>query len=247
MNDISRRDAVRLGLTSVAALAVGAPVAAEPGRLTSRHRSPTREIAPGTHQLTNAGAPDALLVVPSAYSRAQPAPLVLLLHGATGRPEGIVRRVSDECEKRGIVVLAPKSEGSTWDAIRGRYGNDVAAIDALLATTFDRVRIDPRQVNISGFSDGATYALTLGLINGDLFQRVIAFSPGFIVPGARQGRPSVYISHGRADDILPIDRCGRRIAAELRRDRYPVRFDEFEGGHTVPPDIQAKAFDWMLK
>lgn len=154
-----------------------------------------------------------------------------------------MRRSVGSVSRCGDSVSPSAWRGSTW-AVPVRVSH---AFDALLATTFDRVRIDPRQVNISGFSDGATYALTLGLINGDLFQRVIAFSPGFIVPGARQGRPSVYISHGRADDILPIDRCGRRIAAELRRDRYPVRFDEFEGGHTVPPDIQAKAFDWMLK
>jgi predicted esterase len=39
------------------------------------------------------------------------------------------------------------------------------------------VAIDPARVAIGGFSDGATYALSLGLINGDLFKRVAPSHP----------------------------------------------------------------------
>jgi phospholipase/carboxylesterase len=35
-------------------------------------------------------------------------------------------------------------------------------------------------VALGGFSDGASYALSLDLTNGDLFASLIAFSPGFI-------------------------------------------------------------------
>jgi phospholipase/carboxylesterase len=35
------------------------------------------------------------------------------------------------------------------------------------------------------------------------------------------------------DDILPIDRCGRPIARELRAAGYPVTMREFEGGHQM--------------
>ncbi len=31
-----------------------------------------------------------------------------------------------------------------------------------------------------GFSDGASYALSLGVPNGDLFTHIVAFSPGFM-------------------------------------------------------------------
>jgi len=39
---------------------------------------------------------------------------------------------------------------------------------------------DPARVTLGGFSDGATYALSIGLANGDLFPQVIGCSPGFI-------------------------------------------------------------------
>jgi len=100
--------------------------------------------------------------------------------------------------------------------ISGGLGPDVGALDIALGTVFERFGVDADRVASAGFSDGASYALTLGLMNGDLFSRVFAFSPGFVVPGERRGRPRVFLSHGRADTVLPIDRCGRRIVATLR-------------------------------
>ena len=104
----------------------------------------------------------------------------------------------------------------TWDAIRGRFGPDVRFLNRALGRVFDLVSVDPARLVIGGFSDGATYALSLGLINGQLFRKVAAFSPGFVVTGEPEGKPRVFISHGTHDDVLPIDRCGRVIAQRLR-------------------------------
>jgi phospholipase/carboxylesterase len=62
-----------------------------------------------------------------------------------------------------------------------------------------------------GFSDGASYALSLGLTNGDLFRHVIAFSPGFMAPAARRGEPPVFVSHITRDGVLPIGVTSHRI------------------------------------
>ena len=58
---------------------------------------------------------------------------------------------------------------------------------------------------------GASYALSVGLTNGDLFSDILAFSPGFMAPAVRHGAPNIFISHGTQDTVLPIDRCSRRI------------------------------------
>jgi predicted esterase len=83
------------------------------------------------------------------------------------------------------------------------------------------------------------------LINGDLFSRVVAFSPGFVVDGRPHGTPRFFISHGEADPILPIDRCGRRIVSELRKRGYDVTFREFDGGHEIPGDIARDGMRWV--
>ncbi len=67
-----------------------------------------------------------------------------------------------------------------------------------------------------------------------------------LASGCGAGRPRCFVSHGRSDPVLPVERCSRRIVRELRDDRYDVRYTEFDGGHTVPPEIARAAVDWLL-
>src|ERR687890_28697 len=94
---------------------------------------------------------------------------------------------------------------------------------------------------VGRFSDGASYALSLGINNGDLFTDVLAFSPGFMAPSMSVGTPRFFVSHGRRDRVLPIERCSRRIVPQLERAGYEVTYREFDGGHTVPPEITLEA------
>src|SRR5699024_1163884 len=114
-----------------------------------------------------------------------------------------------------------------------------------LVHVFDRYAIDPSRVAIGGFSDGASYALSLGIANGDLFSHVIAFSPGFVAAPGEVGRPRIFVSHGTRDEVLPVDRCSRTIVRQLRREHYDVRYHEFDAGHTVPDTIRAEAVRWF--
>jgi phospholipase/carboxylesterase len=171
-----------------------------------------------------------------------PFPLVVMLHGAGGNGSGGLAPFLHLAEEAGVILLAPDSRGRTWDVLLGGWGPDVAFVDRALEQTFGRYRVDPDRVAVEGFSDGASYALGLGLANGDLFRQVVAFSPGFTAPAEPQGRPSVFVSHGVADQVLPIDRCSRRIVPALQRDGYDVRYIEFPGGHEVPPEIAEEAF-----
>ena len=129
------------------------------------------------------------------------APLVLMLHGAGGDARSGISDVLDLADEAGLILLAPESRGRSWDVLVGGYGPDVVFIDRSLGQTFDRLAVDAEKVAVVGFSDGASYALSLGPTNGDLFTRVIAFSPGFASPGARRGMPPVFVSHGTRDGV----------------------------------------------
>lgn len=52
----------------------------------------------------------------------------------------------------------------------------------LLLQVLSNYAVDTTRLGVGGFSDGASYALSLGLTNGDLFTHVIAFSPGALYP-----------------------------------------------------------------
>ena len=219
------------------------------GRLTARPAGPAEATpgdAPGRglQPLDLETGRDGFLYVPSGYQPEHPLPLLVTLHGAGGDALGGLSPFRDRADDAGLLLLSPDSRGRTWDAILGRYGPDVAFLDRALRHTFERYAVDAGNVAVAGFSDGASYALGLGLANGDLFGRVVAFSPGFIPFARRHGRPRVFVSHGKADDVLPIDRCSRPIVRRLQSDRYDVRYREFDGGHAVPPEVVDEALAW---
>jgi predicted esterase len=203
-----------------------------------------RRAEAGSHALGLERGRDAILQVP-AKAAATTSPLLVLLHGAGGSGEGVLRRVGPAADEAGVVVLSPDSRGSTWDAIRDGFGPDVTFLNRALGRVFDSVPVDPARIAVGGFSDGASYALSLGLINGDLFSRVVAFSPGFIVNGKSHGKPRFFISHGTSDPILPIDQTSRMIVPALKRRGYDVTFREFDGGHQIPPDLARDGMRWL--
>jgi phospholipase/carboxylesterase len=222
------------------------------GRLTSRpvqvNEDQLLKPAPlGLQELKLERERDGYIYVPAGYSAPRPAPLIVLLHGAGGNARQSIPLLQQFADRSGLILLAPDSRLPTWDVIVEGYGPDVAFIDRALDQTFSRYAVDPAHIGIGGFSDGASYALSLGLTNGDLFTHVLAFSPGFMAPAAQHGAPALFISHGTQDRVLPIDVCSRRLVPQVQRAGYRVHYREFAGPHTVPPEIARAAVDWFLK
>jgi phospholipase/carboxylesterase len=219
----------------------GGAVMPSDGRLKARPRTGAKTSTIGQIKLER----DAVFQIPNNASD-RPLPLLIMLHGATQRADDMFWYLGSAHEEAGVAVLAPNSIETTWDAIGNRaFGEDVYALDQLLERVFETTAIDPGRVSVGGFSDGATYALSLGLINGDFFKSIVAFSPGFVINGDAHGKPRIFISHGTNDRILPIDGCGRRIAGELKGKGYDVTFREFDGDHEIPADVARDGLAWI--
>jgi phospholipase/carboxylesterase len=107
-------------------------------------------------------------------------PLFIAMHGAGGSGSNWLNYPA-RAEERGMIFLAPDSRSSTWDLIKGGYGADLQFLDQALGYVFNRCNIDPTRITLAGFSDGTTYALSLGMSNGDFFSHLIGYSPGFVV------------------------------------------------------------------
>jgi phospholipase/carboxylesterase len=218
------------------------------GRLRARPVQITEAAPVGLQPLMLGATRDSYLYVPEGYRAQRPVPLVLLLHGTGGHARQGLDLLRDLADAAGLLVLAPASRDRTWDLLVGRrYGPDLALIDQALKQTFSRYAIDPAHLAIGGFSDGASYALSLGITNGDLFTHVIAFSPGFMAPAGQTGTPRIFVSHGTRDGVLPIERCSGRIVPELERGGYDVLYREFDGGHTISPEIALEAVGWFTQ
>jgi phospholipase/carboxylesterase len=254
----SRRDFIRRAPFGVAALAAACKseliVKAPPSEFTisARTVAPTSSVAPGVTPLGLASAigRDGFIYAPASYSPAKRHPLLVMLHGGGGRSSSELHtpgwfQILDEF---GALMLAPDSRSPfSWDLVdEGRYGPDVQFIDSALRRVFQRCNVDPARIALAGFSDGATEALGLGLMNGDLFRAVGGFSPGYFQAEYVQGHPSVFISHGMSDPVLPFTSTKTSIVPAIRALGVPVEFVEFEGGHTITVAVARQALTNVL-
>lgn len=227
-----------IALISAVLLPAGA-IAAGPATIDARPSAETAAtLPPGVTGLRH-GA----YAYRPANAAAGPLPLLVLLHGAGGSARGFLEGFRDGADRDGYLLLSLQSEAVTWDLVvdagkRGgqgepSFGRDVRRADQVLDDLFRRVAVDPRRVAIGGFSDGASYALSLGLANPKLFRGIVAMSPGFFVaPPAFDPKQKVFVAHGRRDEILPFSQ-GRRIAALLETTGVAVRFRPFDGPHSI--------------
>jgi len=216
------------------------------GRLLARPKENAVDGQPGSFEIGLERERDGILYVPKSYDPDRPAPFVLALHGAGGSGRNGLQPLLPLADRFGFILLSPDARLSTWDIIHDEYGPDVAYIDRALEKAFSRFSVDARHVVVEGFSDGASYALSLGIANGDLFSHVIAFSPGLMAPAVQIGKPRIFISHGANDPTLHIDRTSRTIVPRLERAGYNVTYEEFAGGHAVPRQIAEQAVDWFM-
>lgn len=202
--------------------------------------------APGRYELKLDNRRDGTLYVPKDYKRGVQMPLLVWLHGAGGQGN-VSMNLAALADEFGVIVLAPDSREWTWDAILGRWGPDVEFLQLALKQTVGRYAIDRERVWLGGFSDGASYSLSLGISYGDIFRKVFAGAPGVMQPIEVNGKPPIFLAHGRQDQTMPIDETSRKFLPRLKALDYDVTYREYEGRHTLPPEVLREVFEWLTK
>ena len=218
---------------------------AEEGHLLARPVTPVFSPQIGVNPLGLNNGRDGLRFVPTTFQPGESLPLLVTLHGSGGDAYGGIQPFLPFAESARVILISPDSRNVTWDRRYGGFAVDARFIDNALSETFLRCAIDPAKIAIAGFSDGASYALSLGLTNGDLFKQIVAFSPGFMIPNVQRGRPEIFVSHGTRDPILPIDTSSRVFVPRLQAANYDVTYREFDGTHQMPPAVTSEAFAWL--
>jgi phospholipase/carboxylesterase len=188
-----------------------------------------------------------MLFVPTSYNPSTPAPLALLLHGAGRDASELMTPVSTYAQSRGLVLLSLSAVAGTWDAIYGDFGPDVKNINTALAWLFERCNVDPARIGVMGFSDGATYAIAMARINGDLFKRATIYSPGYLITVNSAGKPEFFVTHGTSDQILSVNTTRNVIVPSLRTAGYSVEYHEWDGGHGVTAALLEQSVTWFVR
>jgi predicted esterase len=166
-----------------------------------------------------------------------------------------------EADRCGCLLLSVQSSSATWDTVglvrdaskEGRtsrnqlFGSDTGRVEQALSVALRAADADRRSVILVGFSDGASYALSLGLANPAIFRGIIAFAPGFhLEPAAIDPRQRLFVAHSPTDRILAFERTRDETVAALKNAGFDLFFRPFDGGHRVDKKIFSEGVDFVL-
>ncbi|GAA4746722.1 serine esterase [Sphingomonas daechungensis] len=191
-------------------------------------------------------------VTPKAFSYVPanltaPAPLVVLLHGAGGDARNFLRQFERDADERGVILLSVQSAGRTWAQRKPTdEEKDVADIKAAIVALSSRSQVADGRTSVMGFSDGASYALSIGLAYPELFRTIVAFSPGYAFgPAELDTTQRIFIAHSRRDPVLPAANV-RAMVKAFEEAGYAPEVNWFNGGHEIDPQLRKLAFDFAL-
>lgn len=211
------------------------------------------------------GPQRAALYTPDEIDPARSYPLLTVLHGAGRQDEALMRAYRHEAEQRQALVLVARSFHMTWDLIAlGIQGGAALTGDApsarpdldFLEYAYDliyrRYPVDRMRQGLIGYSDGASYGLSIGLSNPGIFCAVMAWAAGFLalesdVAEAGTQRPAVFLEYGTHDELFPFEQVALPMKRHLEELGCALTFVVDEGGrHWPPSEFQPEALDWFF-
>ncbi len=215
-------------------------------------RTPGLEVPVGfvhTERANNRAAYS--LYVPENYTAQKTWPLIVCLHSGYGRGDDYILTWLRPAKSKGYLLLAPKSVGPTWSAIRTPFSPpnpplDLRSIGVMLEEVFNTYAVDRKRVYLSGFSDGGIFTYILGLAYADIFAGIAPVA-GRLHPAVedslRRGQGKelpILIVHGGQDPIFSVE-FTRQTYELFTKLGYRMSYKELaEWGHAYPYTINER-------
>jgi phospholipase/carboxylesterase len=221
-------------------------------RIEHKTVEPRDETSPTGLVWLERGPHRAALLTPGEIDPERRYPLITLLHGADRQDERLAKGYRNEPERRQALFLIPRSLDRTWDLIASDARPDLDFLEFAYDLIYRRYPVDPERQALLGYSDGASYALSIGLSNPRMFSAVMGWAAGFVVvDSSRVGdgdpKPQILLEYGTHDPMFPFERVALPMRQRLTSAGYQVVFRVDEGGrHWPSSEFRPEALDWFF-
>ena len=205
----------------------------------------------GIAKISN-GVTNAFLLTPPEIDPKRRYPLITVLHGAGRQDEMLCKAYRGEAAARDALFLVPRSTDVTWDMIAGGNRTDLDFLEHVFAGIYQRLPVDPDRQALIGYSDGASYALAIGLSNPRRFRAIMGWAAGFVAIDPRWSapddpKPRILLQHGTHDVVFPFETVCEPNVATLRGMGYEVDLRVEQGGiHWPKAEFQQMALEWFF-
>jgi polyhydroxybutyrate depolymerase len=181
-----------------------------------------------------------VLHLPPSYDPAQPAPLLILLHGASDTGAGFQGRIGldSTADAAGLITVYPDALGGFWWS-----STDVGFTRTLIGHLTDDLAIDPNRIYAAGFSRGASLTFSLACRLASQLAAVATVGATLESQTAASCSPSrpipIVLVHGTEDTAFPWD--GLYGSAQLMS--MPLTLDVWAEINRCASDPQV---EWLL-
>ena len=190
------------------------------------------------------------LYVPEAWDGQASMPLVVALHGGSGHGRDFLWSWLREARGRNVLVLSPTAQDRTW-SIMGGADVDADRLRETIESVAARYPVDRARVLLTGMSDGATYALLLGLRSGPPFTHLApacgVLHPLLFAGGLDRAQDfPIYLIHGALDWMFPVYTARMGRDALLSAGARLVYREIEDLSHTYPRDENPRILEWLV-
>ena len=190
------------------------------------------------------------LYVPEAWDGQASMPLVVALHGGSGHGRDFLWSWLREARGRNVLVLSPTAQDRTW-SIMGGADVDADRLRETIESVGTRYPVDRARVLLTGMSDGATYALLLGLRSGPPFTHLApacgVLHPLLFAGGLDRAQDfPIYLIHGALDWMFPVYTARMGRDALLSAGARLVYREIEDLSHTYPRDENPRILEWLV-
>lgn len=221
-------------------------------RIAHKQVEQTDEPAPLGFVHVERGGSRAVLLTPDEIDPERIYPLVTVLHGAGRQDEQLMKAYRDEPERRQALFLIPRSLNATWDLICSEDRPDLDFLEYAYDLIYRRYPVDPERQALLGYSDGASYALSIGLSNPSIFSAVMGWAAGFCTVDSTfvetdDRKAQILLEYGTDDPVFSFQQIALPMRDALERAGYRVEFRVHEGGrHRPSRSFQSETLDWFF-
>ncbi len=193
-------------------------------------------------------------------------PALIMIHGY-GANESDIYELVPFVDRR-VLIVAPRGPFLASEDTRGAFywydrvyfsGGDTSTFESSLKKLsqfidelgqFSGVEVDPKQVYVGGFSQGAVMSLGLAANVPEKLAGIIPNS-GFVQPetaaklraGAFRGKPA-FVAHGETDMVIQISR-GREVRQMLEEGGVDLTYQEYPIAHSTSPQSRQDLGNWL--
>jgi len=215
-------------------------------------------VAPSTAAPTTTVDPQAFadrpyeVFVPSGYSAATAAPLVILLHGygASGLIQEFYFNLQPQAEARGFLYVHPDGtknqlDRAFWNATDGCCDNTQSVDDSAYITfIIDRVsaayNVDPARVYLVGHSNGGFMSYRMACDHADQVAAIVSLA-GATFEDASKCAPSEPVSvlqiHGTSDETIRYEGGSTPVGSYPSAESTVAEWSDYNGCTTTTESL----------